>query len=153
SVVIPELFEALLRCMVDTKTFTFTAARSGLPSEQDITAFEQIIGFRLPQDYRDFVARTGFNCLLLEANESIWPRPKVGSTVPAWHLKSALYVYGISDGVPDFMEIRKQFALFSKGGSRIVPFLRVEGSLDHYCFSPEGGIVFWTARKRGMPEP
>ena len=136
----PELFDALLRCVFDKKTFTVTAAQSGRPSEQEITAFEQTIGFGLPQDYRAF-ARSGFGCLFVEVNESIWPRPKVGSIVPAWHLKYALYVYGLSSGVPDFMDIRKQFALFAKGGRRIVPFLRLEGSLDHYCFSPDGGIV------------
>src|SRR5262249_21396485 len=37
----PELFDALLRCIYDKKTFNFTAAKSGRPSEQIIAAFEQ----------------------------------------------------------------------------------------------------------------
>jgi hypothetical protein len=147
SLLSPELFEALLRCVVDKKTFNFIAAQSGRPSEPVVTAFEQIIGFALPQDYRAF-AMSGFGCLCVEVNESIWPRPKEGAIVPAWHLKCALYVYGLSADVPDFMDIRKQFAGFSKGGHRIVPFLRLEGSLDHYCFSPEGGIVLWRSDTR-----
>ena len=141
SLMSPELFEALLRCVVDKKTFKFIAAHSGRPSAQDITAFEQTIGFSLPKDYRAF-AMSGFGCLFVEANETIWPRPKEGAIVPLWHLKYALYVYGLSAGVPDYMDIRKQFAVFSKRGRRIVPFLRLEGSLDHYCFTPEAGIVF-----------
>lgn len=145
SLLSPELFDALLRFVVDKKTFNFIAAQSGRPSEQVVTAFEQTIGFGLPQDYRAF-AMSGFGCLFIEVNESVWPRPKEGAIVPAWHLKYALYVYGLSGGVPDFMDIRKQFAGFSKGGHRIVPFLRLEGSLDHYCFSPEGGIVLWRMR-------
>ena len=46
------------------------------------------------------------------------------------------------------MDIRKQFAGFSKGGRRIVPVLRLEGSLDHYCFSPEGRMVLWREETR-----
>jgi hypothetical protein len=147
SLLSPELFEALLRCVVDKKTFNFIAAQSGRPSEPVVAAFEQTIGFRLPQDYRTF-AMSGFGCLFVEVNESVWPRPNEGAIVPAWHLKCALYVYGLSADVPDFMDIRKQFAGFSKGGRRIVPFLRLEGSLDHYCFSPEGGIVLWRSDTR-----
>lgn len=127
---------------MDKRTFNLIAGQSGRPSEQDLEAFEQSIGFRLPQDFRAF-AMSGFGCLFLEVNESVWPRPKEGAIVPAWHLKSALYVYGLSIGVPDYMDIRKQFAGFSKGGRCIVPFLRLEGSLDHYCFTPEGRIVLW----------
>lgn len=59
-----------------------------------------------------------------------------------------LYVYGLSANVPDYIDIRKQFAAFSRGGHRFVPFLRLEGYLDHYCFTPEGGIVFWNAEMR-----
>jgi len=143
----PELFEALLRCVVDKKTFRTIAAQSGRPDEPDIAAFEQVIGFSLPEDYRRY-ARSGFGCLFVEVNESVWPRPKEGAIVPAWHIQFALYVYGLSSGVPDFMDIRKQFAGFSKGGSRLVPFLRVEGSLNQYCFSPEGRIVRWDADTR-----
>jgi hypothetical protein len=147
SLLSPELFEALLRCVIDNKTFNFTAARSGRPTESVVTAFEQTIGFGLPQDYRAF-ALSGFGCLFVEVNESVWPRPKEGAIVPAWHLKYALHVYGLSADVPAFMDIRKQFAGFSKGGRRIVPFLRLEGSLDHYCFTPEGGIVLWRSDTR-----
>ena len=140
----PELFEALLRCVVDKKTFEVVAGQSGRPSEQEVAAFERTVGFSLPQDYRRF-AMSGFGCLFLEVKESIWPRPKAGDIVPAWHVRCGLYVYGLSAEVPDFVDVRKQFSEFSKGGRRIVPFLRIEGSLDHYCFSPEGGIVEWRA--------
>lgn len=142
----PELFAALFACIVDKPTFNFTAARSGRPSEQDLIAFEETIGFALPADFRRYV-RTGFGCLFLEVKETVWPRPQAGAIVPAWHLKHGLYVYGLSSSVPDYMDIRKQFAVFSKGGRRIVPFLRIEGSLDHHCFTPEGGIALLRSGK------
>jgi hypothetical protein len=145
----PELFDALLLCVVDKKTFNVTAALSGRPTKRDLAMFEQTIGFALPTDYRAF-AMSGFSCLYLEVNEGIWPRPREGSIVPAWHAKYALYVYGLSADVPDFLDIRKQFAAFSKRGRRIVPFLRLEGFLDHYCFAPEGGIVLWDADTRDL---
>jgi len=147
SLLSPELFETLLRCVIDKKTFNFIAGQSGRPSGPVVASFEQTIGFALPRDYRAF-AMSGFGCLFVEANESVWPRPKEGAIVPAWHLNYALYVYGLSSDVPDFMDIRKQFGAFSKSGRRIVPFLRLEGSLDHYCFSPEGGIVLWRSDTR-----
>ncbi len=147
SLLSPELFEALLCCIADKRTFNFIAAQSGRPSEQVVAEFEQTVGFSLPRDYRAF-AMSGFGCLFIEVNESVWPRPKEGAIVPAWHLGYTLYVYGLSADVPVYMDIRKQFGVFSKGGHRIVPFLRREGSLDHHCFSPEGSIVLWHSATR-----
>ncbi len=143
----PALFESLLRCIIDKKTFNLVAAQSGRPSEQDVTALEQSMGFGLPQDYRAF-AMSGFGCLLLEVNENIWPRPKPGAIVPAWHLKYRILVFGLSAGVPDYMDMRQQFAAFRKGGHRLVPFLRFEGFLDQYCFTPDAHIVLWDAETR-----
>ena len=70
SLLSPELFEALLGCVVDKKTFNFIAAQSGRPSEQVVTAFEETVGFALPRDYRAF-AMSGFGCLFVEVNESV----------------------------------------------------------------------------------
>ena len=147
SLLDPDLFALLMFCIVDKKTFNFIAAQSGRPTEQDIASFEQTIGFPFPKDFRAFV-KTGFSCLFLEVNESVWPRPKLGDIVPAWHMMYAIYVYGLSTDVPDYMDIRKQFGAFSKDGRRLVPFMRLEGYRDQYCFTPDGGIIEWRADTR-----
>jgi len=147
SLMSPELFGALFHCLIGKKTYQMAAGKSGRPSEQDVAAFEQTIGFALPQDFRSF-AMSAFGSLFLEVNENVWPRPKEGAIVPLWHLMYALYVYGLSADAPDFLDIRKQFARFSKGEHRIVPFLRLVGSFNQYCFTPEKRIVLWHAETR-----
>ena len=142
-----ELVDELLTCVINKHVFNLTAAQTGRPTEQDVAAFEKTIGFALPQDFRAFVM-SGFGCLHLEVKETVWPRPKAGAIVPAWHLMYTLYVYGLSAEVPDFMDIRKQFSGFARGGHRMVPFLRLEGYLDQYCFTPGGGIVLWRSETR-----
>lgn len=140
----PELLNALLGCIIDKQTYNFIASRTGRPSEQDIAAFEQAIGFGLPQDFRSF-SMTGFGCLTVEVKESVWPRPKPGAIVPAWYLEHSIYVYGFSSGVPDYMDMRKQFAAFSRSGQRMAPFLKLESlksEFNGYCFTPTGGVVF-----------
>jgi hypothetical protein len=151
SLLDPDLFGLLMSCLTDKKTFTFVIVHSSRPSREDIAAFEHKIGILLPQEFRDF-CKTKFGCLCFEVNERVWPRPKAGDIVPAWYMSFALYVYGFSAGVPDNMDIRKQFAAFSKSGHRLVPFLKLAGSNNQYCFTPERGIVLWHAAT-GVVEP
>ena len=128
---------------LDPKVFSAIASRSERPSERDVASFEKTIGFRLPDEFREFLMAS-LGCFYLEAIESAWPRPKPDDIVPAWHLKYAIHVFGISSDAPDFMDIRKRFAGFPQSGSqRLVPFFAFSCSGDCHCFTPEGRIVVW----------
>jgi hypothetical protein len=127
----------------DQRTFHVVACQGREPSEADVAAFERDCGFRLPEDFRKFTM-SPLGGLYMEVKEELWPRPVAYSVGPFWSFLYGVKVFGIADGIPDWLDIRVQFAALREEGSPgLVPFLQRQGDADRYCFDARGRIVRW----------
>ena len=127
----------------DRDTFNVVACQGNEPSEADVGAFERQCGFRLPADFRTFTM-SPLGGLYMEVNEELWPRPEEFAVGPFWSFLYALKVFGIAEGIPEWLDIRVQFAeLRDEGIEGLVPFLQRQGDADCYCFDSRGRIVQW----------
>jgi hypothetical protein len=72
------------------------------------------------------------------------PRPKEGHIGPFWSFLYGLKVFGIAQGIPDWLDLREQYRAFrDEGEDGLVPFLQREGDADRLCFDRAGRIVMW----------
>lgn len=138
---------------LDRKAFTVVACRGHEPSEQDVAAFEAGVGFRLPDEFREFTM-SSLGGLYVEVKEALWPRPKEYEVGPFWTLQYAVRVYGLADTIPDWLDIRVRFErLKAVGCPGLVPFLQLECDADMYCFNSAGRIVRWKHEDVEAPDP
>lgn len=127
----------------DRSPYNAFACQGQEPSEGDIRAFEQIIGFSLPAEFREFTM-SPLGGLYLEVKEELWPRPKEFEVGPFWSFLYGLYVLGISTDIPDWLDLRVQYQQFSEAGyPHLVPFMCRVGDANRYCFTNSGSIVEW----------
>jgi SMI1/KNR4 family protein SUKH-1 len=127
----------------DQRTFQVVACQGREPSEADVAAFERDCGFRLPAEFREFTM-SPLGGLYMEVREELWPRPTAHSVGPFWSFLYAVKVFGIAEGIPDWLDIRAQYAaLQEEGVSGLVPFLQRECDANRYCFDARGRIVHW----------
>jgi hypothetical protein len=127
----------------DKATFEVFACQGNEPSEQDIVAFERAAGSRLPEEFRDFTMGP-LGGLYLEVREELWPRAEGLAVGSFWTFRYGIKVFGISEEIPDWLDIRVRVREFREAGIEdLVPFLAVVGDADRYCFTPAGAIVRW----------
>jgi hypothetical protein len=127
----------------DKSSFAVAACQGAEPSEEDVAAFERVVGFRLPEEFREFT-KSPLGGLYMEVREELWPRPKEFDVGPFWSFLYGLKVFGIADGIPPWLDIRAQFESFRSGGaSDLVPFLQIVGDANPWCFDRAGRIVWW----------
>ena len=127
----------------DRQSFRIYSCQGDEPSEADIATFEEEVGFRLPEDFRAFTM-SPLGGLYMEAREELWPRPKEGDVGPFWSFLYGLKVFGIAQGIPDWLDLREQYRAFrDEGEDGLVPFLQREGDADRLCFDRAGRIVMW----------
>jgi hypothetical protein len=137
----------------DETAFQVVACRGNEPSEEDVTAFESVIGFRLPEEFRDFTM-SPLGGLYMAVREELWPRPKAFEVGPAWSFAYGIKVFGIASDIPDWLDIRVQHQEFlSEGFAGLVPFLQIECDANRYCFCPQGRIVEWDHEEPDRREP
>ena len=137
----------------DKETFAVFAQQGNEPSGRKVTAFEKQIGFRLPEEFREFAVHP-LGGLYMEAKEEIWPRAKAGDVGPFWSFLYGLFVYSLSPEAPEMMQMQEEYKGFSEAnGAGLVPFLKVMGDADPYCFTPEGKIVIWQHEEPDSPDP
>src|SRR5262249_39135229 len=128
----------------DRASFEVVACRGNEPTESDIAEFEAEVGFRLPDEFREFTM-SPMGGLYMEVREELWPRPKPYDVGPFWSFLYGLKVFGIADGIPDWLNISVQHKeLKADGGADLVPFLQLMGDPDKYCFNSAGRIVRWS---------
>jgi hypothetical protein len=153
----PTDFEAILRKHMDGEFSLFACGAEGAPSEADIAAFETTIGFALPGEFRAF-SKSPLGGLYVEVKEEIWPRPKEFDVGPFWSFLYGLFVYGFGREIPEWMDIRRQAEAFRRETeawmdlqpeafrreSKQVPFLKIIGDADVYCFGEDGRIARWS---------
>jgi|GEM_PF-701298 len=113
------------------------------PSRKDFRNFEKKYSIALPRDFKDFSA-SPFGGAYIEVKETVWPRPKKYEVGPFWSFFYAFYVYSFSKDCPQWLDIDIQAQEFTtKVNSDYIPFLRVVGNADVYCFDKSGRIVQW----------
>jgi SMI1 / KNR4 family (SUKH-1) len=128
----------------DKRSFYVVACQGNEPSEADVAAFEADVGFRLPDEFREFTI-SPLGGLYMEVLEELWPRPKLYDVGPFWSFLYALKVFGIAEGIPEWLDIRVQYKEFKiEGFGDLVPFLQLAGDADKYCFDPAGRIIRWS---------
>ena len=132
----------------DKRSFLVLACQGNEPTEADVAAFESVVGFRLPDEFRDFTT-SALGGLSMEVHEHLWPRPRPYDVGPFWSFLYGLKVFGIAEGIPDWLDIRVQYDPFkAEGFADLVPFLHRAGDADAHCFDAAGRIV-----RRSHEEP
>lgn len=137
----------------DRESFEVVACKGNEPTEADVAAFEAIVGFRLPEEFREFTM-SSLGGMYMAVREELWPRPQAGQVGPAWSFEYGLKVFGIADTIPDWLDIRVQYSEFrDEGFPDLVPFLQVECDADRYCFDSHGRIIKWDHEEPEARDP
>jgi hypothetical protein len=136
----------------DRALFHVAACQGNEPAEEDLTVFEASCGFRLPTEFREFTM-SGLGGLYVEAREEVWPPAKEFQVGPFWTFLRGVKVFGIAHDIPEWLDIRVQYAEMSEQGyPNLVPFLAREGDPSRYCFNAAGAIVEWHLDDPDEPE-
>jgi len=145
-----QYFETYRKATSDYEVFSAKGCEAG---ETDICPFEDRIGFRLPDEFRDF-SKSYLGGIYMAAKESIWPRPKAGDVGPYWSFMYGFIVFGFSKEAPEIIDIRARLdefeAIFGKIG--FVPFMMLIGSADRFCFDSSGQIVEFSHEEIDNPK-
>ena len=126
----------------DKQTYQVVACKGNEPSEQNIKDFEQQYHRKLPDDFREFMM-SQLGGLYMEVREEVWPRAKQFDIGPFWSFCRGIIVYGIANGIPEFLDIReKTKELHEDGFTDYIPFLSIMGNGDEiFCFDKDNNIV------------
>ena len=113
------------------------------PSQSDVKNFETKYSTTLPRDFKDFSTPT-LSGAYIEVKEAIWPRPKIYEVGAFWSFLYAICIYSFSKESPEWMNIEKQAQEFTTNvNPNYIPFLKIIGSADVYCFDKSGSIFQW----------
>ncbi len=134
-----EYFSTYAQATSDYEVFS---ARGSEATEADIRAFETENEFQLSEEFREF-SKSYLGGLCMFAKEEIWPAPKQGDVGAFWTFLRGLMVFGFSPDAPDELSIHKRLIEFRErfGAHDLVPFLKLYGTADRYCFDRRGQIV------------
>lgn len=139
----------------DKNTYQVVACMGNEPYEEDLSSFEQAVGIRLPQEFREFTM-SPLGGLYMEVREEIWPRAKQYDVGPFWSFCRGILVYGIAEEIPEFLDIRKKTQELRNdwGFTDYIPFLSVIGNGDEiFCFDRDGNIVLLDYYQTGEAKP
>ncbi len=137
----------------DRERYDLFAQQGNEPSTADVNAFEQLIGFPLPEEFRDFAIHP-LGGLYVEAKEEIWPLAKPYDVGPFWSFLRGVMVYSLSEEAPEWLQMRTAWAEMKEAGySQLVPFLQILGDADPYCFTKDQQIVIWRHEEPDDLEP
>jgi hypothetical protein len=85
--------------------------------------------------------------------EEHWPSPTVGDVGPAWSFLRGIKVFGIAEGIPDWLDLRVQLdELRADGVKDAVPCLQRVGDADRVCFTADGSLVRWDHETGGLEQ-
>ena len=114
----------------DKESYYAVACKGCEPSEDDLSAFEAIVGFCLPEEFRAFTM-SSLGGLYLEVREELWRRPREFDVGPFWSFLYGIKVFGIAEDIPDWLDIRVRYQnLMETGVTGLVPFLCIEMPLE-----------------------
>ncbi|MFA5508319.1 MAG: SMI1/KNR4 family protein [Vulcanimicrobiota bacterium] len=121
--------------------YRLMASGRSAPSESRLEQFEESIGFRFPDEFRELTL-SPLGGLCLQVCDDLWPRP--GSTeVEEWQRLYSLNLFGIAAGVPEWLDLREELALLPPEESDLVPFLSRGCEKERYCFDLDHQLVRW----------
>jgi hypothetical protein len=123
--------------------FSVFACGANAPKEDVLLSFEAHLGFSLPGDFRKF-SMSPFGGIYIEAKEAVWPKAKPYDVGPFWSFLRGVMTYGFASDTPDWLDIRKQTHDFQQSsGQKLVPFLKIIGDANIYCFDERGKVCRW----------
>ena len=133
----------LLEKHLDRDSFYLVSAKDSAPTLETLRSLAEELACTFPEDFL-LHATSENGGVYVEVVEEIWPRPKPLEVMPFWRGLYGLFVYGFAPEIPDWLNIRLEAQSFKEGsGLSAVPFLKVIGDADVYCFTESGDIVRW----------
>ena len=136
----------------DKKSYEVFSQQGSAPSTADVAAFEERVGFHFPAEFREFAVHP-LGGLYMAVKEELWPRPKAYDVGPFWSFLYGIAVFGLSTKAPDWLQMSEAWLRLSEGGnSQLLPFLKVIGDPDLYCFTRDQKIVIWRHEIPDEPE-
>ena len=136
----------------DKASYSVFTQQGSEPGVSDIEAFEARVGFALPDEFREFAVHP-LGGLYMEVKAEIWPRPQKYHVGPFWSFQYGLMIYSFCKEAPDWLQLSHAWERISKNGnSRLVPFLKIIGNANPYCFTPDKRIFIWRHETPGEPE-
>lgn len=136
----------------DKKSYEVFAQQGAKPGKAEVIAFESRIGFRLPDEFREFAVHP-LGTLYMAVKEELWPRPGEYEVRPFWSFLYGLMVYGLSPQAPDWLQMGPAWTRMSDAGyPQFVPFLKRIGDPDPYCFTADQKIIIWRHETPGEVE-
>jgi len=137
----------------DRESYAIFAQQGSEPTLQDVNDFEREVAFSFPEEFRAFAVHP-LGGLYVEVKEALWPRPKAYDVGPFWTFLYGFRVYSLSRAAPDWLQMRAAWTqMQANGTAEFVPFLKVMGDADPYCFTRDGGIVILRHETPEKPEP
>jgi hypothetical protein len=123
--------------------FSVFSSGANAPKEEALREFEAYVGYSLPKDFRKF-SMSPYGGIYIEVKETIWPQGKLYEIGPAWSFFRGMMTYGFAHNIPEWLDIRKQTEEFrASSGTLLVPFLKIVGNADVYCFDDRGSVRHW----------
>jgi hypothetical protein len=89
-------------------------------------------------------SRSSAGGLYIAVKEELWPRTREYEVGPFWSFLYGMMVYCFSLQAPNWLQISNAWRrMCDDGFPQLVPFLKVIGDSDPYCFTPDQKIVIW----------
>ena len=131
----------LITTHLEAGDYSIFSSQQSAPSAKVLRDTAKGLGCKFPDE---FIAHASneFGGVYIEVKEEIWPRAKEFDVAPFWSFLYGLYTFNIAEGIPDFMDLAESGRQFQEDTHlKAVPFLKVIGDADVYCFDKSGKIV------------
>ena len=127
---------------VDAQLFQLVATGPNVPSEADVAAVEERLGFGLPPEFRALVL-SALGGLYVRATDEAWPPLAEFDVAPTWRFLRGVALLGMATDIPqERLDLRFQLdEARERGLDDFAPFLILDGSLTVYGFDRAGRIV------------
>jgi len=135
--------ENIINLIWNREKYYLVAAGESAPSKRELKAFASAYSVKFPAEYLAH-ASNPWGGLYLEVREEFWPRHKAGDVGPFWSFLYGVFVHALSDEAPEWMQLRPAADEFKEMGHQVIPFLKVIGDADVYCFDRDGQIQRWS---------
>lgn len=135
--------EGIMNLIGEKDKYSLFAAGASAPSEKELKALASVYGVTFPDEYLVH-ASNPWGGLYLEVREEFWPRHKAGDVGPFWSFLYGMFVHAFSPDAPEWMQLSLAADEFRDMGHRAIPFLKVIGDADVYCFDEKGRIQRWS---------
>jgi hypothetical protein len=134
--------EGIINLIWDREKYYLVAAGESAPSKKELKEFAAGYGVTFPSEY--LAHASGYwGGLYLEVREEFWPRHKAGDVGPFWSFLYGVFVHAYGEEAPEWMQLRPAAEEFREMGHQVLPFLKVIGDADVYCFDEKGRIQRW----------